>query len=251
MRSRLSIVAVALALATACGSKEAPPPAAGTAPGKHVDAATAGSVSGQVVYKGPAPAVDTISMTSDSACGASSVAGDAVLIAGSGEVQNVFVYVKDGLDASYTFETPSDPVLVHQEHCRYAPRVFGVRTSQPVAVVNDDPTVHNVHALPRVNSEANQTTPIKGTQAKFMFSAPETMVRFTCNVHPWMNAYAGVVAHPFFAVTGADGKFELKGLPPGTYTIEAWHERFGTQTQQVTLAERQAQTVSFTFAPKG
>jgi carboxypeptidase family protein len=111
--------------------------------------------------------------------------------------------------------------------------------------------VHNVHPLPTVNAEANKTTPMKGTHASFTFDAPETMIRFTCNVHPWMNGYAGVVPHPFFAVTGANGAFELNGLPPGTYTLEAWHETLGTQTQQVTIAARQAQTISFTFAPKG
>jgi len=250
MVPRLSLVVVALALVGACGSKEAPP-ATGAAPGKHVDASTAGSVSGKVVYQGPAPPVEMVRMDVDPGCGASSVASDAVLVDASGEIQNVFVYVKDGLDPSYTFDQPTEPVLVHQERCRYTPRVFGVRTGQPIDVVNDDATVHNVHPLPKANAEANLTTPIKGTHAKFNFTTPETMVRFTCNVHVWMNGYAGVVAHPFFAVTGADGRFELKGLPPGTYTIEAWHERFGTQTQQVTVGERQAQAISFTFAPKG
>jgi len=204
-----------------------------------------------VAFQGQAPAAESVRMNTDAACGAASAPSDAVLVSGSGDLQNVFVYVKNGLDPSYGFDPPAEPVVLSQQGCRYLPRVFGVRTGQTIDVVNDDQTMHNVHPLPKANAESNRSTPVKGTHAKFTFTAPETMIRFTCNVHAWMNAYAGVVPHPFFAVTGPDGTFELKGLPPGTYTIEAWHERFGTQTQTVTIADRQVQTISFTFAPKG
>jgi plastocyanin len=240
---------ISLTLVAGCGSTETPPPAA--AAGKPVDAATVGSIAGQVMFQGPPPAVETVKMDTDSRCGAPTAPSDAVLINSAGQLQNVFVYVKDGLDPAYAFDPPSAPVVVDQRGCRYAPRVFGLRTGQTVEVVNDDSTLHNVHSLARSNLEFNQTTPLQGTRAKFAFTVPETMVRFKCDVHPWMNAYAGVLAHPFFAVSGPDGRFELKGLPPGTYTIEAWHERFGAQTQTIAVAGRQAQTISFTFTAKG
>lgn len=238
----------ALTLAAGCGSKDAPPPAD---TGTHVDAAAAGSISGKVVFQGALSAADTIKMDTDPRCGAPTAPSDAVLVNASGEVQNAFVYLKDGLDSKYTFEAPAAPVVVDQKGCRYAPRVFGVRTGQTLEVVNADSTLHNVHSVPASNLEFNQTTPMQGTRAKLTFTVPETMVRLKCDVHPWMTAYAGVVAHPFFAVTGPDGRFEIKGLPPGTYTFEAWHERFGAETLKVTIGERQAQAVSFTFAPKG
>ena len=172
-----------------------------------------------------------------------------MLVNKDGEVQNAFVYVKEGLDPAYTFDVPAKAVEFSQRGCVYGPRVFGVRAGQPIDIVNEDDTMHNVHALPNSNREFNRSS-LKRAKMTQVFTVPEVMVRFKCDVHPWMTAYVGVMAHPFFAVTGADGTFDLKGLPPGTYTVEAWHERFGTQTQQVTVAEKQAQTVAFAFAGK-
>jgi plastocyanin len=125
--------------------------------------------------------------------------------------------------------------------------VLGIRVGQTIEIVNSDPTLHNVHAVPISNQEFNKGQPFQGMRERQVFTVPEVMVRFMCNVHGWMAAYVGVVAHPFFAVTDDAGKFELKGLPPGTYTIEAWHEKFGRQTGKVTVGERQAQTAAFTF----
>ena len=175
---------------------------------------------------------------------------DAVLVGADGSLQNVFVYIKSGLDAGYSFDTPTAPVLLDQKGCTYTPRVLGVRVNQPMTISNDDATFHNVHALPKTNQEFNQGLTNKGDKMAKTFTAPEVMVRFKCDVHGWMAAYVGVVAHPYFAVTGVDGSFTLAGVPPGTYTIEAWHERFGTQTAEITVGDRQAQTVSLTFAAK-
>jgi hypothetical protein len=232
----------------ACGapSTSAPPPA-----GAVVDAATAGSISGRITFTGTPPAREAIRMGSDPAC----VAGagpnplsDAVLVSSDGALQNVFVHIRDGLDPGYGFETPTTPAVLDQQGCVYTPRVLGVRVNQPLEIANDDPSFHNVHALPAVNLEFNQGLNTKGARMVKTFTAPEVMVRFKCDVHGWMAAYVGVVSHPFFAVTAADGTFALAGVPPGTYTVEAWHERFGTQTAQVTVAERQAQAVAFSFA---
>jgi plastocyanin len=243
--------AIAVVAIGACTAKQAPPPA--STGGKTVDAATAGTVTGRIVFQGTPPANDVLRMNTDRACLQSAGANplnDAILVAADGAVQNVFVYVKDALDG-YTFDVPSTPVVLNQTGCRYIPRVLGIRAGQPLDVLNNDPTLHNVHALPLVNQEFNQGTPFKGTHMTHVFTVPEVMVRFMCNVHGWMAAYVGVMAHPFFAVTDATGAFELKGLPPGTYTVAAWHEKFGTQTQQVTIGERQTQTIAFTFAGAG
>ncbi len=176
---------------------------------------------------------------------------DAVLIAAGGGLKNVFVYVKEGIDPAYSFPMPSAAAVLDQKGCIYTPRVLGVRAGQTVEIVNSDPTLHNVHAVPMANQEFNKAQPFQGMRERQVFTVPEVPVRFVCNVHGWMAAYVGVVAHPFFAVTDDSGKFELKGLPPGTYTIEAWHEKFGRQVEKVTIAEKQAQTVAFTFKVSG
>jgi plastocyanin len=238
-----------LSLAVACSSAPGSTPAA-TGGGKHVDSATAGAVTGRVTFEGTPPAPEPLKMAADPACAEGSgpnPQNDAVLIKDGG-IQNVFVYVKDGLDPSYVFETPKQPVKFDQRGCRYGPRIFGVRVGQPIDIVNDDNTLHNVHALPKTNAEFNQSMQLQGQRMTKTFTSPEVMVRFKCDVHNWMTAYAGVMAHPFFAVTNDTGAFEIKGLPPGTYTIEAWHERFGTKTQTVTIGDHQTQTLPFTFA---
>ena len=209
-------------------------------------------MTGRVVFEGTRPAPEPLRMASDPACAQGNgpnPVSDAVVIAKDGALQNAFVYIKSGLDPAYTFEVPTTPLEFHQHGCRYAPRVFGVRAGQPVEIVNDDDTMHNVHAMPTSNREFNKMQQVKGQRMVQTFTVPEVMVRFKCDVHNWMAAYVGVMAHPFFAVTKADGTFDITGLPPGTYTIEAWHERFWTRTQQVTVGEHQTATASFSFSP--
>jgi plastocyanin len=175
------------------------------------------------------------------------VQSQAVLIGRDGALQNAFVYVKDGLDPSYSFDVPTSPVTLDQKGCRYEPRVFGVRAGQPIEIVNSDATMHNIHALPMTNQEFNLGEPNQGYRMQKTFTVPEVMVRFKCDVHAWMSAYAGVMTHPYFAVSAADGTFSLKGLPPGTYTIEAWHETFGTRSAKVTIAPHHTGTADFSF----
>lgn len=239
---------LALAVAAACASPQAPPPK--TAAGKTVDAATAGAVTGKVLFKGTPPARETFRMGTDKICleGAGpNPQSDALLVGNDGAIQNVFVYIKDGVDPSYSFDVPTTPVVLDQKGCFYTPRVIGVRAGQPIDVMNSDPTLHNVHALPKTNQEFNHPQSKVGDKMTKVFTTPEVMVRFKCDVHGWMAAYVGVMSTPFFAITGADGSFEIKGLPPGTYTVEAWHEKLGTQTAKLTIAEHQTQTASFTF----
>jgi hypothetical protein len=118
---------------------------------------------------------------------------------------------------------------------------------QPLQVVNGDPTLHNIHALPKANQEFNTGQPIQGMKTTHVFTVKEVLLPFKCDVHNWMNAYVGVVDHPFFSVTGADGMFRLAGVPPGTYTIEAVHEKLGAQTETVTIGEKETKDIAFTF----
>ena len=149
--------------------------------------------------------------------------------------------------ANYYFDAPTEPVKLDQQGCRYRPHVLGIRTKQPLEISNSDDTMHNVHAMPEANREFNVGQAIKHQVERRTFTKREVMVPFKCDVHGWMHAFVGVMDHPYFAVTHDGGKFELKNLPAGTYTVEAWHEKLGTQTQKVTIAEKQAAEVTFTF----
>jgi hypothetical protein len=145
------------------------------------------------------------------------------------------------------FDPPTEVAHIDQKGCRYHPHVFGVRVGQQIEISNSDDTLHNIHAMPKSNPEFNTAQPMQNMKMTQKFDKPEIMVPFKCEVHGWMNAYVGVVDNPYFAVSDESGKFELKGLPPGTYTIEAVHEKMGTQTASVTIGEKETKDISFTF----
>ncbi len=210
-----------------------------------------GSVKGRARFEGAAPAAQAIKMAADPICmrEGKDAASEAILVGSDGSLQNVFVYVKDGLGGR-TFPVPATPVVLDQKGCRYRPHVFGVQVGQAVEIVNSDPTLHNVHALPKANAEFNFGQPVQGMRARRTFARPEVMVPVRCDVHSWMSSYAGVLTHPFFAVTKADGSFEITRLPAGTYVLEAWHERLGTRTQQITVDDKKGATAAFSFTPK-
>jgi plastocyanin len=213
-------------------------------------AATAGAVTGKIKFEGNAPAPRPVRMGSDPLCAkvGAGVNSEILLVGPGNGLQNVFVYVKDGL-GTRKFPAPKTPVVLDQKGCRYLPHVFGVQVGQPIQIINSDPTLHNVHAMGKTNSEFNFGQPKDTKPVTKTLDKAEIGVPFRCDVHGWMNAWAGVVSHPFFAVTKADGSFEIKGLPAGSYTIEAWHERLGTQTQKVTVDAKGTGTVSFAFKP--
>jgi plastocyanin len=234
---------------TSSTSSEPSSPSA-TPAGQKVDTATAGDVKGMVTLDGMAPKNASIKMNADPKCvtfNKTPQFQETYEVGADGKsLANVFVYVKDGL-GNYVYDTPTEPVRIDQQACRYHPHVFGIRVNQPLEIVNSDDTLHNIHAMPKGNTEFNTGQPIQGMKTTHTFSKQEVMVPFKCDVHGWMNAYVGVVDHPYFAVTDKDGKFELKTLPPGTYTIVAWHEKMGTQEQKVTLGEKDTKEIAFTF----
>jgi plastocyanin len=211
----------------------------------------AGDVSGKVSFAGPPPKGARLQMGADAVCmkqHKDPVFSQDVIVNKNGTLKNVLVYVKDGLSGK-TFEPPKEAVVFNQKGCMYSPHVLGVQVGQEFNVVNDDPTLHNVHSLSKLNPQFNIGQPKQGMKFSRKFDKPEVF-KVKCEVHSWMNAYIGVFNHPFFAVTGDDGSFDLKNLPPGTYTIEAWHEKYGTQTGKVTVDVTGKKTVDFKFAAK-
>jgi hypothetical protein len=244
---------ILLAAVTGCGRADTPNPVTSNATdvpgGQTVDVSTAGHIMGSVTLEGIAPVNEPIKMNADPVCVREAKGAqrqETFMVGAGGALSNVFVYVRDGL-GSYIYDPPAGPAMLDQKGCRYTPHVFGVRVSQPIEIINSDPTLHNIHALPSANREFNIGQPVQGMKMTHTFTATEVMVPFKCDVHGWMNAYVGVLDHPYFAVTDSDGRFELKSLPPGTYTVEAWHERLGSTTQSVTLDEKEIKGVTFSF----
>jgi plastocyanin len=249
MRSfSLAATAGLVAISLACGGNSAPPPAAPAGPA--VDPGTAGTVTAIVKFEGTPPA-ELITITGDPKCaseqGADQRPGESIVVGENQALQNVFVYVKDGL-GSFSFPVPPEPAVLDQDKCRYTPRVIGVRVGQPLQVRNSDPLLHNVRSNAVINQAFNKSTPLEGMSFTHTFATKEVMVPFKCDVHGWMSAYVGVLDHPYFGTTTPDGKVVIGNLPPGTYTIEAWHEQLGTKTQQLTIAARESKDVSFAFA---
>jgi hypothetical protein len=210
-----------------------PVPAAELTP---IDPATTGTIHGVVTLAGAAPARERLALVAE--CAArhdGAVYSDAVLAEG-GKLQNAFVWIRAGHERWAPPPPPADPVVIDQQGCLYTPRVVGARVDQPVAVLNSDPLLHNVHAVADANATFNLAMATSGTRNLRRFDEPEVMVQLKCDVHPWMHAYIGVVDHPWFAVTGADGAFSLGGVPPGDYEFEVWHEVFGRRTGKATVA---------------
>jgi plastocyanin len=236
------------AMAACSGDSKSAAPSTPPAGALRVDEAKAGNISGRVLFEGTPPVNPQVKLAADPTCMQANANGLAfeTYAVKDGGLDNVFVYVKDGL-GNYYFDTPTEPVKIDQQGCRYVPHVVGARVGQPIEFSNSDETLHNIHALANVNREFNFGQSIKGQRDKKVFTAREVMVLLKCDVHGWMQAYAGILDHPYFAVTSEGGKFQLKNLPAGTYTVEAWHEKLPAQTQTVTIGEKENKDVSFTF----
>jgi plastocyanin len=245
-----SCAALCTALAgAACGggaTEESSAPKTASPVTDPVDPATTSAITGTVVLQGTPPPNPSINMNSDPYCMKLGAATTPVFVVSDGGLENVFVYVKDGL-GTMKFPVPSKSVVLDQKGCAYTPRVFGIQVGQALDIVNSDETLHNIHALPMANREFNRGQALQGMKYTTTFTTPEVMLPFKCDVHKWMNAGVGVLEHPFYAVSGKAGAFALAGLPPGTYTIEAWHEKLGAQRQQVTIGAKESKTISFVF----
>ena len=245
-----ALMTVAAMTVLGCSKKSEEQPAANApaaAPAATpIDPATAATVSGTVKYDGTAPKAAKIDMSQDPACQGGNTAENVVVVGGN--LENVFVYVKDGL-GNRTFDVPTQPVTLDQSGCRYKPHVLGVMAGQTITINNDDPTTHNIHPTPKDNREWNESQAPKAPALEKSFAREEIMLPVKCNQHPWMRMFVNVVKNPFYAVTGPDGKYEIKGLPPGDYTIAFVHEKLGEQDQKVTLAPKDTKTVDASFKP--
>lgn len=234
--------------ATAVGNL---PKAPSHGPEGTVDVANGGGVEGTVTYAGPADDAP-IAMMSDPACMAAhpEPVGAGRIVVKNGKLANVFVYVKTGLEGK-SFPVPADDKILDQEGCLYYPPVQGIQVGQRLVIRNRDSTFHNVHAMPASNPEFNEGQAAQAPAFTKTFDKPEVMVPVKCDIHGWMSSWIGVLPHPYYAVTGEDGSFSLDKLPPGTYTLEAWHETLGTATRQVKVEAGQTAKVSFDFKPRG
>jgi len=211
--------------------------------------APAGSITGKVKFTGAAPANPKIDMSEEAACKGKYTA-DPVVTVSNGMLGNVLVYVKSGLPAGQKFTAPTAPVVIDQEGCLYHPRTQAAMIGQPVEIRNSDPVLHNIKAVPKKNRGFNISQPSKGMKTTRTFTAAEVAIPLVCNVHSWMHANLAVLDHPFFATTTADGSFTIAGLPPGTYQVEAWHEKLGVKTASVTVPATGNATADFTFGGK-
>jgi polysaccharide lyase family 4-like protein len=263
-RSWLGLIAAIslLSLASSCGGpKTEDDTDTGNQGGKAYTAkGNEGTVSGVISYTGAPPEPKKIDTAADSQCTSKSpnlmteewAVKDA-------KVANTFVYIKEGTltDGSkisgYTFPTPTTPVSLDQNGCHYKPHVSGVMVKQPINITNSDPTTHNIHFTPKNNPDWNQSQPNGAGPLTHKLNAPEvspSLVAVKCNQHPWMKSYMGVLKHPFFAVSAEDGTYTIKGVPPGKYTIVAWHEGGATgteKTMEVTVAASGAAKADFSY----
>ncbi|HEU4768224.1 MAG TPA: carboxypeptidase regulatory-like domain-containing protein [Pyrinomonadaceae bacterium] len=249
-----------LALGSACGgggtNTPKDGPAGGSADATPYTGAT-GTISGVVAYNGTAPAAKKIDTTADPACGKANpnlMTDDTIVT--DGKLANVFVYIKEGTVeggkkiGDYSWPTPTAAAQLDQKGCHYSPHVMGVQTNQKISITNSDQTQHNVHPTPKNNPEWNQTQANGAPPIEKSFNRAEVLIPVKCNQHPWMKAYVGVMRTPFFAVSAANGTYEIKNVPPGTYTVHAWKEGGANGTEkpmQVTVAANGSAKADFAF----
>ncbi|MBI3448706.1 MAG: hypothetical protein HY049_07310 [Acidobacteria bacterium] len=229
-----------------CSVPGPPPPPPGAIPsGQSIGSA---EISGRAHFQGAIPPREEIDMASDAVChakGGGAIRED-VVVGADGALKNVFVHVVSGL-GSRVFAPPASSVVLDQRGCSYHPHVLGIQVNQMLEIVNSDPTLHNIHSVPATNKPFNVGMPAEGMRIRRFFAEPESMVKLKCDLHNWMIAWVGVTPHPFFAVSGDDGSFTIRGLPAGAYEIEAWHEVFGVRSVKVTLGDGEKRSLPVEF----
>lgn len=242
----------ALLLLSACGrpsQETAQQTPASSEPGLTADEANGATITGKVSFTGPKPVLRDIDFSANPACQkmhSSPVKSEEVVVNDNGTLANAFVWLKEGVPAG-RWTPSSKTAIIDQQGCLYKPHVVGVMIGQPVEFRNSDETNHNIHPMPQKNREWNESEAPKEQGKVKTFDREEVMIPVKCNIHPWMRAYVGVVRHPFFAVTGSDGTFTIKGVPPGTYTVEVWQEKYGAKDENVTVAAKESKTVDFSL----
>jgi uncharacterized membrane protein/plastocyanin len=205
------------------------------------------TISGVVIFEGIAPKGKKLNLPAACAKNFKGEPYSNEVIVNNGKVQNVLVRVVSGLEGKTFSDIPSEEVELDQRGCIYTPRVVGARVGQKVTFINSDPVFHNVRAVTEVNQKFNMAMPHKDQRETKVFAKPEVFLQAKCSVHPWMGAYVAVMDHPYFSVTSTTGEFTIKNLPPGKYTLEAWHEVFGTQKQEITVTEEGMTPLKFIF----
>lgn len=217
---------------------------AAAAPAVVADAAT---IAGTVKFEGGAPKMPPLQMGADPYCQSqhpTPALDEEVMVGPGGELANVIVYVKN----APAQPAPSTPALLDQKGCKYIPHVSAVQVGQTVEIKNSDATLHNVHALPAVNSQFNEGQPLQNMVSTKKFDKVEMKpFRIKCDVHGWMKSYMAVLPHGYHNVSQPNGTFSIGNLPPGNYVLVAWHERFGEQEQAVTVGAKEQKQVTFTF----
>ena len=254
MTARMFFVPLAATVLISCGggggTERKEKKVESVAPAPAADPATLGTIQGKVAFTGAKPAPKVLSMDATPACArmhSGPVYAEDVVINANGTLKNAFVYIKSGL-AAREYPTPTTGVKLDQKGCVYTPHVVGVMVNQPLEISNSDDTNHNIHPMPKVNREWNESQPPKGDVKVKTFPKEELPpILFKCNIHPWMRAWVGVSSHPFFAVTGEDGTFTIKDVPAGEYTLEVWQERYGVQEIKIKVEPKQAVTADFTY----
>jgi hypothetical protein len=239
------ILVVVILAAASCGKQ----PSDDSSPRLTVDPSTAGQITGTVTLDGAPPVFKAIDMSQSAACAQANpapVIPPIVVVGDHGRLANVVVYVKDGL-GPYRFDTPQTPAILMQKNCMYEPHVMALMTGEPFEIENNDPTMHNVHPLPKHNRQWSNSQPAGSAALKSVFARPEFAMPVLCNVHPWMRAFVFVFDNPYYAVTSKAGTFLLANLPPGTYTIEAWQEQYPARDQTVTIGPKESKAISFVF----
>lgn len=213
-------------------------------------AGTNGEIRGSVKFRGPRPVMPVIDFSSNPQCERAhlhkQVREETVVVNPNGTLRNTLVWLKSGV-SQRRWESPAASATLDQNGCVYQPHVLALMTNQDLEIRNSDPVNHNVHIESTVNLGASEMEFPRGESIHKRYLRQEVWFPVACSVHPWMHAYIAVIAHPFFAVTGADGEFDLKGVPPGEYTLEAVQEKLGRKEEHIAVQAGQIVTKGFVY----
>ena len=209
------------------------------------------NISGVISFEGTPPKGKKLNLPSGCSENAKGNTYSNEVLVKNGKLQNVLVRITKGLEGKTFNDLPSEPVELDQRGCQYSPRIIATRVGQKVVFINSDKLFHNIRSVTQNNKSFNIPMPKKDQRVEMVFDKPEIFMQSKCSVHPWMGAYIAVIDHPFFSISNEMGEFKIQNLPPGTYTMEVWHEVFGTQTKEITVKENEKLKLDFSFKAQG